>query len=173
MYGPLVLAGVDLATDIFVPKGSTFRTDPGSFIVRNTSVTTALQFTAEAADGSTVRMVPLRDVMEEQYVVYFMTAGTKPQQPHNGYCPHSRSPPPVVAHLRGASGDLHEDGHEHARGEPGHEPGHVHSDGHGHAHGEEEQALISYGSPTQAPFLASEARGVLWQMDQQGRLSAA
>eukprot|EP01050_Picozoa_sp_SAG11_P023402 SAG11_NODE_4692_length_1803_cov_1.910798_3_plen_98_part_00 len=36
-----------------------------------------------------MRRIPLKDVMEEKYAVYFMTAGTKPPQPHNGYCPHS------------------------------------------------------------------------------------
>jgi len=35
-------------------------------------------------------MIPLRDVMMEKYAVYFMTAGTKPEQPHLGYCPHSQ-----------------------------------------------------------------------------------
>ena len=34
-------------------------------------------------------MIPLREVMDEQYVVYFNTAGTAPVKPHNGYCPHS------------------------------------------------------------------------------------
>ena len=29
-------------------------------------------------------------MLVSRYVVYFMTAGTKPTQPHNGYCPHSR-----------------------------------------------------------------------------------
>ena len=33
--------------------------------------------------------MPLRDVRDEQYVVYFMTAGTKPPQPPVVYCPHS------------------------------------------------------------------------------------
>ena len=88
MYGPLVLAGVDMQSDIWVPKGTDFKTNPASFIVRNSS--TELEFEATAADGSKLRMIPLREVMEEQYVVYFMTAGTKPVQPQNGYCPHSR-----------------------------------------------------------------------------------
>jgi len=88
MYGPLVLAGVDIQSDIWVPKGTDFKTNPASFIVRNSS--TELEFEATAADGSKLRMIPLREVMEEQYVVYFMTAGTKPVQPRNGYCPHSR-----------------------------------------------------------------------------------
>ena len=30
--------------------------------------------------------------MSEHYVAYFMTAGTKPAQKPNGYCPHSVSP---------------------------------------------------------------------------------
>ena len=87
MYGPFVLAGVHVDTDIFVPKGDAFKADPSSFIERNS--TTALDFEATASDGSKMRMMALRDVMDEQYVVYFMTAGTKPPQPSVVYCPHS------------------------------------------------------------------------------------
>jgi len=91
MYGPLVLAGVHMDTDVWVPKGGqkAAKTNPASFIRRNS--TTALDFEATAADGSKIQMIPLKEVMSERYVAYFMTAGTKPPQPHNGYCPHSRN----------------------------------------------------------------------------------
>ena len=81
MFGPLVLAGVDVATDIFVPAGDA--NDPASFIRR----TAALEFEARAADGSAMRMIPLRDVRDEAYAVYFHTSGTKPAQPEVVYCP--------------------------------------------------------------------------------------
>lgn len=83
-YGPLVLAGVDIHTDIFVPHGDAMQ--PSTFITRDS---TKLEFEALAADGTRMRMLPLRDVMREQYAVYFHTAGTKPFQPKQGYCPHS------------------------------------------------------------------------------------
>ena len=91
MYGPLVLAGVHLQTDIFVPRGGTAaaRADPSTFIVRNSSAGEPLEFAATSASGETIKMIPLRDVTDERYVVYFMTAGTKPPQPTLGYCPHS------------------------------------------------------------------------------------
>ena len=41
------------------------------------------------ADGSKIEMIPIKEVMSEKYVAYFMTAGTKPPQPKVGYCPHS------------------------------------------------------------------------------------
>merc|ERR1712054_623165 len=88
MYGPLVLAGVGVSSDIFVPQGTQFKQDPTTFIRRNS--TEALDFEATAADGSKMRMIPLRDVMLEKYVVYFMTAGTKPPQPAVHYCPRSQ-----------------------------------------------------------------------------------
>ena len=89
MYGPLVLAGVHLETDIWVPHGGTkgAKADPSTFITRNS--TKVLDFEAKAADGSKIQMIPLKDVMSERYVAYFMTAGTKPPQPHVYYCPHS------------------------------------------------------------------------------------
>eukprot|EP01046_Picozoa_sp_COSAG06_P019942 COSAG06_NODE_1440_length_9457_cov_4.634751_1_plen_116_part_00 len=49
-----------------------------------------MTFCDAGADGKSIALIPLKDVMAEEYVVYFMTAGTKPPQPHNGYCPHSR-----------------------------------------------------------------------------------
>jgi hypothetical protein len=87
MYGPLVLAGVHISTDIFIPRSSNPITDPSSFITRNSS--TDLTFEAVARNGTKMLMIPLRDVMDEQYVVYFMTAGTKPPQPPVVYCPRS------------------------------------------------------------------------------------
>ena len=90
MYGPLVLAGIDMTTDIWVPKGGSdaAKTNPASFISRPSNTT--LRFEALGADGNKITMIPLKDVMAEKYVAYFMTAGTKPFQPHNGYCPHSK-----------------------------------------------------------------------------------
>ena len=68
MYGPLVLAGVHLDTDIWVPKGGTktAKANPAAFITRNS--TTTLDFEAVGADGLKIQMIPLKDVMEEQYV---------------------------------------------------------------------------------------------------------
>jgi DUF1680 family protein len=86
MYGPLVLAGVNISTDIFNPKGGE-TAQPASFITRTS--TTKLEFEAVGSDGQIMRMIPLRDVMLEEYAVYFNTAGTKPAQPRQGYCPHS------------------------------------------------------------------------------------
>jgi DUF1680 family protein len=60
MYGPLVLAGVHLNSDIFVPSGDKFRSDPGSFIRRNS--TTALEFEGLAADGIRIKLIPLYQV---------------------------------------------------------------------------------------------------------------
>jgi hypothetical protein len=90
MFGPLVLVGVNVTSDLFVPASATFRTDPTSFIRRVPGAT--LLFEADGTlDGTktSIKLVPLRDVRDEQYVVYFMTAGTKPPQPPVVYCPHS------------------------------------------------------------------------------------
>jgi len=70
-----------------VPAGKAFRTDPSSFIRRTSA--DALEFEAAGADGSQIRMIPLADVLDEQYVVYFYSAGTKPPQPAVHYCPTS------------------------------------------------------------------------------------
>ena len=80
-----------LRTDVFVPRGgaAAARADPAGFIVRNSSAGRPLEFAATSAAGATIKMTPLRDVTDEQYVAYFMTAGTKPPQPPLGYCPHS------------------------------------------------------------------------------------
>ena len=90
MYGPLVLAGVNVSSDIWVPKGGpeAAKTNPAAFIHRSSN--DSLTFEGAGADGSSIKLIPLKEVMSEEYVVYFMTAGTKPPQPRNGYCPHSR-----------------------------------------------------------------------------------
>jgi len=48
MYGPLVLAGVDIDSDIFIPSGDA--TEPGAFISRSSD--TDLEFKATSVDGS-------------------------------------------------------------------------------------------------------------------------
>ena len=72
-----------------MPKGGTSQAkkDPSHFITRNSTKT--LEFEGVAQDGSKIQMIPLKEVMLEKYVAYFMTAGTKPPQPRVGYCPHS------------------------------------------------------------------------------------
>jgi len=88
LYGPLVLAGVHLTSDIFVPRGGqAYRTDPSAFLRRN--ATDSLEFEAVAAGGAKAKLIPLYRVVDETYVAYFMTAGTKPPQPKVVYCPHS------------------------------------------------------------------------------------
>jgi len=91
MFGPLVLAGLHLPTDVFVPLGGTARarSDPASFITRNSTPGAPLEFFGLSAAGQRIHLIPLRDVADEQYVAYFMTAGTKPPQPPVRYCPHS------------------------------------------------------------------------------------
>ena len=112
MYGPLVLAGVGVATDIFVPpKGSLLV--PTRFITRNASAVDRLEFIATAANGTRIRLVPLRDVVDEHYVVYFFAAGTKPPQPTVHYCPHSTS----GSSDHRASGDVHTHGESGAEAE--------------------------------------------------------
>lgn len=142
MYGPLVLAGVDIASDIFVPAGSSFKTNPSTFITRNSS--SELSFSALAADGSSVRMIPLAHVMEEQYVVYFFTAGTKPPQPKNGYCPHS----------------------QHANHDHGEEEAALISAG-------APPAVPPAASPAAAETDLIESRGVQWRLDAEGRVLSA
>lgn len=189
MYGPLVLAGVNVTTDIFVPGSPTYLTDPASFITRVPGA--ALLFEAKGVlDGrpATVKMMPLRDVASEQYVVYFMAAGTKPPQPAVVYCPHSSDGPQhnVVEH--GGGGHFH----DHGGGQQNH-GGHTHvhhgagrptgRDEHGHS-AEEEAVLISAGPPLSAPppsapptvsidpaSPALRSRGVEWRVDaQSGRV---
>ena len=77
MFGPLVLAGLHLPTDVFVPLGGTARarSDPASFITRNSTPGAPLEFFGLSAAGQRIHLIPLRDVADEQYVAYFMTAG--------------------------------------------------------------------------------------------------
>eukprot|EP00931_Biecheleriopsis_adriatica_P036106 TRINITY_DN20809_c0_g1_i1.p1 TRINITY_DN20809_c0_g1~~TRINITY_DN20809_c0_g1_i1.p1 ORF type:complete len:809 (+),score=167.38 TRINITY_DN20809_c0_g1_i1:31-2427(+) len=133
MFGPLVLAGVNVTSDIFVPKGDEFRQNPGSFIQRVSD--TALQFEASAADGGKMAMVPLKDVLHEQYAVYFMTAGTKPAQPKVVYCPHSQD---IKGHDAGSGGM-----------------------GHG-CHGDDDSELVSVGPPLPSPVATASGHGVKW-----------
>jgi hypothetical protein len=44
MYGPLVLAGVHMDTDVWVPKGGTkgAKADPASFITRNSTANSSV-----------------------------------------------------------------------------------------------------------------------------------
>jgi len=151
MYGPLVLAGVHLDDDIFVPKGGTAgaKADPSCFLRRNSS--DALDFEAVGADGVTVvQMMPLKDVMLEKYVVYFMTAGTKPPQPHNGYCPHSSN---ILSNevIRGEEVDEHEEDLSSA-GPPVPTPAAAAASGSGSTSG------------YQHPIIPSLGRGVSWQL---------
>ena len=141
MYGPLVLAGVYPHSDIFVPKGDRFQADPSTFITRNSS--TALEFEATAANGTKLKMMPLNEVMLEPYVVYFMTAGTKPPQPSVHYCPHSANPaPPANPFERKPLAAHHE--------------------------AQEAKTLVSGGPPSAAPISASfgsaSKRGVRWHV---------
>jgi len=140
MFGPLVLAGVNLTSDLFVPASPSYRTDPSSFITRVPGA--PLLFEAKGTlDGTptTIRMRPLRDVADEQYVVYFMAAGTKPEQPPVVYCPHSV-----------------DDSVEHSIDDD-----EAQFDEHGHNHAEEAR-LISGGAPAApaAPMAHALAKSV-------------
>ncbi len=75
MWGPLVLAGLGRTSDVWVPStGDPMR--PERFIRRTSSDSAdRVEFEAMGADGEVMRMIPLRDVVDEEYVVYFMTAG--------------------------------------------------------------------------------------------------
>ena len=153
MYGPLVLAGVNMTTDLFVPEGDDFRTDPSSFITRRPSSRAgALEFEARGSineSKTTIAMVPLRDVRDEQFVTYFMTAGTKPPQPAVHYCPHS---------VGVADGEHEEEEEEDSAG---------HGSAHDHDH-EEEALLIQAEQPPSAPSAVEaplRSRGVEWQVD--------
>ena len=70
-----------------LPSPQAFRTDPSAFLRRNSTDT--LEFEAVAAGGGKAKLIPLYRVVDETYVAYFMTAGTKPPQPKVVYCPHS------------------------------------------------------------------------------------
>jgi hypothetical protein len=77
MYGPLVLAGLS-NTATFVPDAAS-PSDAASFITRGATVG-VLNFTARGKDvvGKDVvmAMIPLFEVMEEKYCVYFRTTTT-------------------------------------------------------------------------------------------------
>jgi len=105
MYGPLVLAGLT-DSDHFLPKGGPDNAlRPWEFIARSSS--TALEFTATASNSNaTTRLVPLYQVNDEQYAVYFYTttaaAATTP--------PPLRAPPTRT--------DPHAHAHAHAHAYP-------------------------------------------------------
>ena len=131
MFGPLVLAAIHTQTDLFVPAGKV--AEPASFITRNTS-RPGLAFDAVGLDGRRLTLIPLAEVMDEQYVVYFYTAGTKPPQPAVHYCPHSANPPP------------------HGAAAAHHHPHHHHQDGAAEGGEDEEAGLVSReGMPAAAP----------------------
>jgi hypothetical protein len=75
MYGPLVLAGINASSTYFSPAGEQLK--PETFIKR--SSTTELKFVASGKNmvGSPVNlpMIPLFEVMEESYAVYFDCQG--------------------------------------------------------------------------------------------------
>ena len=66
-YGPLVLAGINMTTDIWVPQGGTevAKTRPAAFIRRISNST--LEFEATGAESS-IRLIPLKEVMDEKCV---------------------------------------------------------------------------------------------------------
>ena len=146
MYGPLVLAGVHMDTDVWVPKGGpeAAKADPASFITLNsTAESNEPEFEAEAAGGSKMKMIPLKDVMDERYVVYFMTAGTKPPQPEVVYCPHS---PPIKENEASSSSASGDDGLLGLVGSTIRLPGGVN---------DHDQDLVSRGAPPSAPPVAA------------------
>ena len=89
MYGPLVLAGIDPNSDEFLPRGGS--AEKVDNFIRRTSDSYSLQFEATSEDNSSIVFRPLADVVDESYVVYFVTKGQKPPQPAVRYCPHSDS----------------------------------------------------------------------------------
>ena len=146
MYGPLVLAGVHMDTGVWVPKGGpeAAKADPASFITLNsTAESNKLEFEAEAAGGSKMKMIPLKDVMDERYVVYFMTAGTKPPQPEVVYCPHS---PPIKENEASSSSASGDDDLLGLIGSTIRLPGGVN---------DHDQDLVSRGAPPSAPPVAA------------------
>ena len=150
MYGPLVLAGVGVASDLFVPNGKA--TAPDSFIVRNSS--SDLQFEATSATGGKMKLIPLREVMDESYVAYFYTAGTKPPQPAVHYCPHSQGGISEKAHQHHAHHD-HDHGSSGGGGEDGDD-------------GDDEDRLVTAGPPPSSP--RTNGRGVRWQVTPSGQM---
>ena len=57
------------------PNPTRTRSDPASFITRNSTHGAPLEFLGLSAAGQRIHLIPLRDVADEQYVAYFMTAG--------------------------------------------------------------------------------------------------
>jgi len=153
MFGPLVLAGVNISSDLFIPDGD--RMNPASFISRTKESLDggSLAFEATGTLNGTkakIQMLPLQLITSQKYVVYFMTAGTKPPQPTVHYCPHS------------------------ARDS---QAGEGHASDHDHDH-DHEGEVISAGPPPPAPTPSDAAlitsRGVEWRVDaQSGRVWAA
>ena len=83
MYGPLVLAGINASSTYFSPAGEQLK--PETFIKR--SSTTELKFVASGKNmvGSPVSlpMIPLFEVMEESYAVYFDCQGPPSAIPYD------------------------------------------------------------------------------------------
>ena len=68
---------LDWAAKAAAPMSNPTRTrsDPASFITRNSTHGAPLEFFGLSAAGQRIHLIPLRDVADEQYVAYFMTAG--------------------------------------------------------------------------------------------------
>lgn len=77
MYGPLLLAGVT-PQNVFVPDGDAMQ--PDTFMTRNSS--TALRFVARGQNASfapaELALMPLLEIMDETYAVYFNTRAPSP-----------------------------------------------------------------------------------------------
>jgi hypothetical protein len=85
MYGPLVLAGIN-ATSTYLDPVSSEPLKPETFIKRSSS--TALTFTATgktavAHENISLSMIPLFEVMEESYAVYFNCRGPPSAIPYD------------------------------------------------------------------------------------------
>ena len=84
MYGPLVLAGINATSTYFDPAGDALK--PESFIKRVS--TTELKFVASGKEAVTstsvsMDMIPLFEVMEESYAVYFDCQGPPSAIPYD------------------------------------------------------------------------------------------
>lgn len=92
MYGPLVLAGLT-DSNVFLPEGHGL--EPTSFITRTSR--TALNFSASGKDfvghPKIMAMIPLFQIMEEEYCVYFKTSGESniPYSPGGAAVPSASS----------------------------------------------------------------------------------
>ena len=94
------------------------------------------------------QLIPLREVMDENYVAYFYTAGTKPPQPAVHYCPHSQ----------GGVGEKALHHHDH----------HDHGSSGGEGGDDDEDRLITAGPPPTSP--RNNGRGVRWQVTPSGQM---